>query len=68
MTYARTDYEWFVIYANLYFRYISAYKKLEDCYDQMLHPQKRKLVKNMLENTMVRLCEIKNVSIEYSHI
>jgi hypothetical protein len=42
-------------------RYISAYKKLEDVYDQMLQPQKKKLVKEMLENTMVRLVEIKNV-------
>jgi hypothetical protein len=45
----------------MYVRYISAYKKLEDVYDQVLHPQKRKVVKDMLENTMVRLGEIKYV-------
>jgi len=35
--YTRTDYEWFVMYANLYVKYISAYKKLEETYDQMVH-------------------------------
>ena len=61
MKYERQESEWFQFYANLYIKYISCYKKLEDTYDQMLHPQKKKLVKQMLENVMVRLCEIKNV-------
>ena len=61
MKYERQESEWFGFYANLYIKYISCYKKLEDTYDQMLHPQKKKLVKQMLENVMVRLCEIKNV-------
>jgi len=60
MKYERQESEWFGFYANLYIKYISCYKKLEDTYDQMLHPQKKKLVKQMLENVMVRLCEIKN--------
>jgi len=61
MKYERQEQEWFQFYANLYIKYIACYKKLEDTYDQMLHPQKKKLVKQMLENVMVRLCEIKNV-------
>ena len=27
--------------AAKYIRYMQAYSKLEDCYDQMIHPQKR---------------------------
>lgn len=30
--------EWFDFYAQLYLRYIETYKKLEDVYDQILHP------------------------------
>ena len=29
-------------YALLYVKYMQIYKKLEDCYDQMIHPQKRR--------------------------
>ena len=61
MKYERQESEWYQFYANLYIKYIACYKKLEDTYDQMLQPQKKKLVKQMLENVMVRLCEIKNV-------
>lgn len=44
----RTDYEWFYYYSHLYIRYIDIYKRLEDCYDQMSHPQKRVLLKDLL--------------------
>ena len=39
---------------------------MEDAYDQMVHPQKRVLMKGMLENTIVRMCEIKQNLIKYS--
>lgn len=57
-----TEYEVFLHYANLYIKYIDSFKKLEDCYDQLVHPQKRILLKEMLENTIVRIVELKNVS------
>ena len=50
----------------LYIKYIEVYKKLEDSYDQMVHPQKRILLKEMLENTMVRLTEVKHELIKYN--
>ena len=61
MAYERKDEEWFQYYAHLYLKYIDVYKKLEDIYDQMLHPQKKIIIKDMLENSLVRLCEIKQV-------
>lgn len=62
MKYERSEQEWFQYYAHLYIKYIACYKKLEDTYDQMVQPQKRRLVKDMLENVMVRLCELKRVN------
>lgn len=59
MKYERSEQEWFQYYAHLYIKYIACYKRLEDTYDQMVQPQKRRLVKEMLENVMVRLCELK---------
>jgi hypothetical protein len=36
--YKRSDFEWFHLHANLYIKYVEVYKKLEDCYDQIVHP------------------------------
>lgn len=46
--YERKDQEWFRFYAHLYIKYIHCYKTLEECYDQLVHPQKRILLKEML--------------------
>ena len=51
--------EKFSHYAVLYIKYIEIYRKLEECYDQMVHPQKRIFIKKVLESTIVRICEIK---------
>jgi hypothetical protein len=32
----------------------------------MIHPQKRILMKQMLDNTMVRMCEVKQNIVRYS--
>jgi hypothetical protein len=45
--------------ACLYIKYIDIYRKLEDCYDQIVHPQKRIFIKKVIESTMVRICEMK---------
>lgn len=42
------------------------YRILEDCYDQMVHPQKRMLLKDMLESTMLRVVELKLNLIRYN--
>lgn len=46
-------------HAGLYIKYIEIYKKLEECYDQMVHPQKRIFIRKVLESTMIRICETK---------
>lgn len=58
--------EWFHFHANLYIKYIEVYKKLEDCYDQTVQPQKRTLLREMLENTMVRVIEEKIYLVRYN--
>jgi hypothetical protein len=45
--------------ACLYIKYIDIYRKLEDCYDQIVHPQKRIFIKRVLESTITRICEMK---------
>ena len=45
--------------ACLYIKYIDIYRKLEECYDQMVHPQKRIFIKIALECSIVRICEMK---------
>ena len=47
--------------ANLYIRYIEIYRKIEECYDQMVHPQKRIFMKKILECSILHICEMKNV-------
>lgn len=41
-------------YAIMYIKYIVSFRKLEECYDQMLHPQKRQHVRHILDGTMGR--------------
>lgn len=48
LKYERKDEEWFRFYAHLYVKYVHCYRILEDCYDQLVHPQKRMLLKDML--------------------
>lgn len=45
---------------------MQVYRKLEEAYDQMIHPQKRIIMKEMLENVIVRMCEVKQNLIRYS--
>jgi hypothetical protein len=51
--------------ACLYLRYITIYRKLEDCYDQMIHPQKRRDLKLALEVVMARLCQVKAQCVKF---
>ena len=46
--------------STMYIKYVLAFRKLEECYDQMVHPQKRRLVRHMLEGTIGRCCTIYN--------
>lgn len=48
--------------------YVSAINKLDECYDQVIHPQKRILIRNILELSLGRYLELKNdmVNLNYS--
>ena len=46
-------------FACLYVRYIQIFRELEDCYDQIVHPQKRADLKIVLDVVMARLCQVK---------
>lgn len=58
--------ERFSHYAVLYIKYIEIYRKLEECYDQIVHPQKRIFIKKVLESTICRICEIKKYLVFYN--
>jgi len=46
-------------FACLYIKYIQIFRKLESCYDNILHPQKRIHVKKVLELVIRRVVELK---------
>lgn len=54
--------------AMLYVRYIQIFRKLEEVYDQVVHPQKRMDIRAILDSVMGRIMELKNemVDKEYS--
>lgn len=52
-------------YACLYIRYLQIFRKLEDCYDQIVHPQKRRDIKMVLECVMARLCQVKSELVKF---
>jgi hypothetical protein len=54
-------------FALLYIKYLQIYRKLEDCYDQMVHPQKRRSIKKVLKSTIVRILELKELLIISNH-
>lgn len=50
--------------ADLYIRYIVVGNKLEDCYDQVVQPQKRPLLRRLLDSTYGRVLELKHELVE----
>ncbi|XP_039609173.1 dynein regulatory complex protein 11 isoform X2 [Polypterus senegalus] len=50
--------------ATLYVRYIQIFRRLETAYDQMVHPQKRRVLQLILDGVMGRLVELKNDMVE----
>ncbi|VDN99468.1 unnamed protein product [Rodentolepis nana] len=54
--------------AKLFFNYVSIFRKIEKCYDQIVHPQKRILLRSILDGVIGRILEIKQelVKIELS--
>ncbi|KAK0090731.1 hypothetical protein PV325_006290 [Microctonus aethiopoides] len=50
--------------SDLYVRYIVICNKLEECYDQMIQPQKRRLIRKILDYTLARVLELKHELVE----
>ncbi|KAM6945370.1 dynein regulatory complex protein 11 [Aplochiton taeniatus] len=50
--------------ATFYLKYLQIFRSLEAVYDQMVHPQKRCAVRNVLDGVMGRLLELKNQMVE----
>ena len=58
---------YFEHFSKLYIKYIEIYKKLEECYDQISHPQKKISLKPVLEMCMARICELKQDMVNHSN-
>lgn len=50
--------------AVLYTRYLKLFRQLEEVYDQVVHPQKRRAIRQVLEGVMGRVLELKNDMVE----
>jgi hypothetical protein len=52
--------EAFSYWQSLYLKYVQIFRKLEECYDSIVHPQKRLEIKKVLELTMIRIVQLKH--------
>jgi len=52
--------------ACLYIKYLQIFRRLERCYDGMVHPQKRLAVLKVLELVMRRVVELKHSLVKYN--
>lgn len=55
-----TIFQAFQHFACLYIKYLQIFRRLEVCYDCMIHPQKRLHVRKVLELVIRRIIELKN--------
>ena len=60
---AADESERFQQYATLYIRYLQIFRRLNESYDQTVHPQKRMDIKKTLEAVMGRVIEVKETLI-----
>nr|XP_060639945.1 dynein regulatory complex protein 11 isoform X3 [Anolis sagrei ordinatus] len=58
----------FQMLATFYIKYVQIFRNLEAAYDQIVHPQKRLIIRQMLDGVMGRILELKNemVGLDYS--
>ncbi|NP_001073437.3 uncharacterized protein LOC558115 [Danio rerio] len=50
--------------ATFYVRYVQIFRHLEEAYDQSVHPQKRRVIRQVLDSVMGRVLELKNEMVE----
>ncbi|XP_023615341.1 IQ and AAA domain-containing protein 1 isoform X1 [Myotis lucifugus] len=54
----------FHMLATFYVKYVQIFRNLENVYDQIVHPQKRILIRKILDGVMGRILELKNEMVE----
>ncbi|XP_027714098.1 dynein regulatory complex protein 11 [Vombatus ursinus] len=54
----------FQMLATFYIKYVQIFRHLENAYDQIVHPQKRILIRQVLDAVMGRILELKNEMVE----
>ncbi|XP_041913607.1 dynein regulatory complex protein 11 isoform X1 [Alosa sapidissima] len=50
--------------ATLYVRYVQIFRRIEEAYDQITHPQKKRVIRQVLDGVMGRVVELKNEMVE----
>ena len=52
----------------MFVKYVQIFRKLEQCYDQIVHPQKRRIIRTILDGCMGRILELKHemITMDYS--
>merc|ERR1711935_296535 len=58
----------FQLLATMYIKYIQIFRRLEQSYDQIVHPQKRRVLRHCLDGVMGRIVELKHemMNLEFS--
>nr|XP_034377693.1 dynein regulatory complex protein 11 isoform X2 [Arvicanthis niloticus] len=54
----------FHMLATFYIKYVQIFRNMENVYDQIVHPQKRMLIRKVLDGVMGRILELKNEMVE----
>ncbi|XP_036029377.1 dynein regulatory complex protein 11 [Onychomys torridus] len=54
----------FQMLATFYIKYVQIFRNMENVYDQIVHPQKRLLIRKILDGVMGRILELKNEMVE----
>ncbi|XP_045414660.1 dynein regulatory complex protein 11 isoform X1 [Lemur catta] len=54
----------FQMLATFYIKYVQIFRNMETAYDQIVHPQKRTLIRKILDGVMGRILELKNEMVE----
>ncbi|XP_021499677.1 dynein regulatory complex protein 11 [Meriones unguiculatus] len=54
----------FQMLATFYIKYVQIFRNMENVYDQIVHPQKRLLIRKILDAVMGRILELKNEMVE----
>ncbi len=51
---------WFNHFSLCYIKYLHIYRNMEDCFENSNNPQKKQILKDMLDNLIKRILKVKN--------